>query len=273
MNRIAAFIAFYLATALFPTVMTAQDGAAKPKNASQKTFQIDPGHSMALFRVQHLGASMFHGRFNDVLGQIVLDASAESPISLEVKIPIASVHTGSDRLDGHLKNADFFDAEKHPEMTFKSKSSKKSGENAYEVNGDITIRGVTKEITVTLEQIGMKDAGRGLKCGFEAVFKIKRSEFGMMYGVEKGALGDETRVTVAIEAGVVSEEGSRGGRRGGGMKDRLLSFDKNKDGKIEKGELPERMQRMFGRFDANGDGVIDATELDNLPTRGGRGGR
>jgi len=86
-------------------------------------------------------------------------------------------------------------------MTFKSTAARKTGDRSYDVDGELTMLGVTKPITVRMEFCGMADMGRGPKAGFEAQFTVKRSEFGMKYGVEKGAIGDEVRVVVGLEGG------------------------------------------------------------------------
>ncbi|MFK7960567.1 MAG: YceI family protein [Phycisphaerales bacterium] len=161
------------------------------------TYDIDNVHSCALFRVQHLGAGQFFGRFNRFEGQFTFSES-NGPI-FDVKIPIDSVDTDNDRLDGHLRSPDFFNAVEHPAMSFKNISATKSGERMWDVTGEITILGVTKTVPVKVEWTGTKDVGRGVRTGLEAIFTIKRSDFGMMYGVENGMLGDETRIIVSIE--------------------------------------------------------------------------
>ena len=166
---------------------------------SQSTYKIDAVHSTALFRVRHLGAGPFWGRFNDISGTFAHGEGAMP--SFEVEIATESVDTNNDSLNGHLMSPDFFNAKEFPTMTFKSKSAKKTGADTYDVTGEITIRGTTKEITAKLECIGENDAGTrfGYRCGFEAQFTIKRSDFKVSYGVDNGLLGDETRIIVALE--------------------------------------------------------------------------
>ena len=185
-----------LLLALAPLAM-----ASKSNIAAKETFNIDSVHSTAIFRVQHLGAGNFYGRFNELEGTI--DWDAEAGPSFDVSIKIESVDSGNEALDRHLKNADFFDAKQFPTMTFKSTGAKKMGDN-WKVMGEMTMHGVTKAVEVDMEFVGRADVGRGDRVGFETTFTVKRSDFGMNWGVENGALGDATKIIVSLE-GVKAE--------------------------------------------------------------------
>ena len=167
------------------------------QEVENKEFNIDAVHSTAIFRVHHVGAGMFYGRFNDVTGMIAL--SGDVP-SFDVSIAIDSVDSSNERLDSHLKSPDFFNAVEFPTMSFKSSSVKSVGDNKYEVTGEITMHGVTKPLTVNMEKTGHVDGRRGEMVGFETEFELTRSDFGMNYGVESGSLGDKVKVIVALEA-------------------------------------------------------------------------
>jgi len=167
------------------------------QEVESKEFNIDAVHSTAIFRVHHVGAGMFYGRFNDVTGMIAL--SGDTP-SFDVSIAIDSVDSSNERLDSHLKSPDFFNAVEFPAMSFKSSSVKSVGDNNYEVTGEITMHGVAKPITVNMEKTGHADGRRGEMIGFETEFELTRSDFGMNYGVESGSLGDKVKVIVALEA-------------------------------------------------------------------------
>ena len=180
-----------LLLALAPLAM-----ASKSNIAAKETFNIDSVHSTAIFRVQHLGAGNFYGRFNELEGTI--DWDAENGPSFDVSIKIESVDSGNEALDRHLKNADFFDAKQFPTMTFKSTGAKKMGDN-WKVMGEMTMHGVTKAVEVDMEFVGRADVGRGDRVGFETTFTVKRSDFGMKWGVEKGKLGDATKIIVSLE--------------------------------------------------------------------------
>ena len=180
-----------LLLALAPLAM-----ASKSNIAAKETFNIDSVHSTAIFRVQHLGAGNFYGRFNELEGTI--DWDAEAGPSFDVSIKIESVDSGNEALDKHLKNADFFDAKQFPTMTFKSTGAKEMGDN-WKVMGEMTMHGVTKAVEVDMEFVGRADVGRGDRVGFETTFTVKRSDFGMNWGVENGALGDATKIIVSLE--------------------------------------------------------------------------
>ena len=166
--------------------------------AEAKTYKADPVHSSVLFRIKHLDVSYFHGRFNGVAGTFVFDDENPSAASLDIQIKVEDIDTNNADRDKHLKSPDFFDAEKYPLVTFKSRSLRKTGDHTYEVTGDLTLHGVTKPLTVGLERIGSaKDPWGGYRTGFETVFTIKRSDFGMTNMI--GPVGDEVRLTIAIE--------------------------------------------------------------------------
>ncbi len=236
-----------------------------------ETFSLDPTHSMALFRVRH-GASMFWGRFNKITGTVRYTSDSETGLELEVTMAIDSVDSGSERLDGHLKSEDFFFAEKYPNATFKSSSSKKVGENTYEVSGKLTMRGVTRPITVNVDWLGTSDSRRGKTCGLETTFTVKRTDFGINYGVSMGMLGDEIRIIVAMEGNTGGDGPGRraGGQAEGGLPRFLARHDANGDGKLQKSEAPERLKNRFDEIDTNGDGAIDAAEAAAM--RGARRG-
>ena len=176
-----------------PKVATAQASTAA------QTWNIDDTHSMALFRVQHMGAGMFWGRFNDVSGTISTSGAGPDSIAFDISIDVASVSSGNDKLDGHLKSPDFFSVKEFPKMTFKSTKATRGSDGMWDVTGDLTMHGVTKPVTAKVEMTGRSSMGAE-RVGFEASFSINRSEFGMSYGVEKGAIGNSVRVVVGLEA-------------------------------------------------------------------------
>ena len=164
------------------------------------TFRIDRVHSSCNFRVEHLAASMFWGRFDDVNGSITYTPGSTGSLEFDIRIPVASVHGGDDKLDNHLRGPDFFNAKEFPEMTFNSTKATPAGGRMWKVEGDLTMLGVTKPITAMIEWIGFSEP-RGKKLiGFEASFTITRSDFGMDYQVDQGGLGDEVSIIVGLEA-------------------------------------------------------------------------
>jgi polyisoprenoid-binding protein YceI len=195
-NRTVTFVIALFATLALGVSLVAQtSGEAKPVSS----FRVDTVHSMANFRVQHLGAGMFWGRFDDVQGSITFNEQDADGLSFDISIGIESVHTGNDQLNGHLKSPDFFNAREWPRMSFKSTDAKKTGAKTYDVTGRLTIRDVTKTVTVPIEFTGAADMGRGVRVGFEATFKIMRDDYGVSYGVENGSVGNETGIIVTLE--------------------------------------------------------------------------
>lgn len=240
---------------------------AKPAPTTGDTFSIDPTHSMGLFRIRHFGAGAFWGRFNTITGTIVHDDDSDPPLKLDVAMDINSIDSGSERLDGDLKSERFFYAEEYPEATFKSNAAKKLSDGMYEVTGDLTIRGVTRSITVNVQWMGTSNGRMGRRGGFEVVFTVNRHDFGISYG--PGVLGDQVRLTMAME-GVVRRERPRGAQGKGALPSRMAGMDANGDGKLQKNELPERMQSMFDRLDTNGDGALDGEEIQAMRRGGGQ---
>ena len=173
--------------------------AAAPAAATDgvTVYGVDGVHSCAMFRVQHAGAGQFWGRFNVVEGTFSM-SNDPARMAFAIDIPVESVDTRTDKLDGHLKSPDFFNAAKFPKMSFKSTGAKKGANGMIEVMGDFTMHGVTKPVTAMVEVTGVSDMMGG-RAGVEATFTVKRSEFGMTYGVEKGVLGDAVKVVVNLE--------------------------------------------------------------------------
>lgn len=174
-----------------------QKPAAPAPAAKDSTWTVDPVHSSIAFRIKHFNTAYFYGRFNEMTGSLTKDENGLSGMELTIKI--ASVDTNNTKRDGHLKQADFFNAEKYPTATFKStKVMKKQGVTS-EITGDLTIRGVTKSVTVSADMTGQGKGPGGEIVGFEILFDLKRSDFGMNYMLD--GLSDEVKMAVSIEAG------------------------------------------------------------------------
>ena len=169
-------------------------------------YEIDTAHSMIIFRAKHNGVSYNYGRFNEFTGKIVMtsrDGSGRfTPGSMvEFEVKAASVDTGNEKRDQHLRSSDFFSAKQFPVITFKGTEvkTKEGKEDVLEVTGDLELHGVKKSITVDVEITGRAQGKQGESLiGFESTFTIKRSEFGMTYGM--GPVSDDIRLTVSVEA-------------------------------------------------------------------------
>lgn len=174
-------------------------GAALPALADVETYNIDPKHTFPAYEVGHMGYSFQRGRFNKTQGRITLDTAAKLG-SAEVTIDVASVSSGVDKLDEHLRGDDFFGAAKNPQMTFKSSDLVFDGERVKQARGTLTINGITKPVTleVTHFKCGMNPMMMRKVCGADLTATIKRSEYGMKYGLPM--LADEVVLRVNVEA-------------------------------------------------------------------------
>jgi polyisoprenoid-binding protein YceI len=163
------------------------------------SYTIDPEHASVMFKVKHLGVSYTWGRFNDVKGSFVLDEANPAASRIEVVIKTESVDSGNERRDRHLRNADFFDAAQFPEIRFVSKTVSRAEPNQFTVTGDLTLHGVTRPLTVTVNKVGAgADPWGGQRAGGELTFTVKRSDFGMSYGLPN-VVGDEVTLFVSLE--------------------------------------------------------------------------
>jgi polyisoprenoid-binding protein YceI len=169
------------------------------------TYQIDPAHTHAQFKVRHLLVSNVKGDFDKVSGTVEFDDTNPAAGKVNVTIDVASISTREPQRDAHLKSADFFDAEKFPTITFVSTGVVKSGDDSYEVVGDLTIHGVTKTVDLDVEELTpeMKDPFGLLRRGASAKTTILRSDFGIHYNaiLEAGgvAISDQVHITIDIE--------------------------------------------------------------------------
>jgi polyisoprenoid-binding protein YceI len=163
------------------------------------SYTIDPRHTHPTYEISHFGWSTQRGRFDNVTGKITLDRAAKRG-TLEVSIDVASVSTGVDKLDEHLRTEEFFNVAKYPVMTFKSKQVSFSGDKPAAVNGEFTMLGVTKPLTLTITAFHCAPNPFAKKeaCGADAVATIKRSEFGMTSFLP--GLGDEVKLLINVEA-------------------------------------------------------------------------
>lgn len=161
-------------------------------------YVIDVAHSHIYFFVSHLGVSRFMGRFDDVKGTFVIGQKpTESGVSATV--PVSSVNTKHQKLEDHLKSADFFDAAQFPNMSFESARVRWNNKGEGVLSGVLTIHGVTKPVDFDLKLTGAGKGPRGdTRAGFEATTTIKRSDFGMNYGLPR-VVGDSVEIALSIE--------------------------------------------------------------------------
>jgi polyisoprenoid-binding protein YceI len=164
------------------------------------TWKIDTSHTDITFAAKHMMVTTVRGRFAGVTGSLEADPNDPTTARGTIRIAIASISTGSEFRDNHLRSADFFDAEQHPEATFAITSVARRGDE-YEVTGDLTIRGVTRPVTLKSELLGFYTSMEGAKrAGFSASGKINRRDWGLDWNValETGGwlVGDEIKLTI-----------------------------------------------------------------------------
>lgn len=175
---------------------------AASAHAAVETYAIDTTHSSVGFRIRH-----FVGKVSGSLGQfsgtIRFDREQPEKSSVEATIDVASINTSNDRRDNHLRSDDFFGAATHPKMTFQSTNWQKTGESSFAVTGDLTIKDVTKPVTLEVELLGFGEGSRGAQLsGWEATTKLDRTEFEV--GGANLAIGNEVEITITIEAALQS---------------------------------------------------------------------
>ena len=163
------------------------------------SYTVDPFHTFPHFTINHLGFSTMHGRFDKSSGKITLDRAAKNG-SVEIAIETASVSTGYVKRDDHLRSPDFFNAAEFPNITFKSTAMHFKGDVPASVDGNLTISGVTKPVTLTIDEFncGTNPMNKKDECGAAASAQIKRSDFGVKYGLP--AIGDDVKLEFEIEA-------------------------------------------------------------------------
>jgi polyisoprenoid-binding protein YceI len=175
--------------------------------AAQGTFFIDTVHSNVGFRVRHL-VSKVSGEFTDFSGTIVAEFEKLDASSVEFTVQTASIDTRDEKRDGHLRSADFFDVENFPEITFKSSKITKVDGDTFVVAGTLTMHGVSREITLTVDFLGEMTAMGGTRAGYELTTTLNRKDYGVSWNraLDAGGfvLGDDVEVNIALE--VVKQE-------------------------------------------------------------------
>lgn len=181
-------------------VALAQGDALTQKAAEVRSgsYVLDPAHGKITWSVSHMGFSTYVGQFTDVSATLNLDSANPAASKLNATVRTASAGTLSEGLDKHLKTADFFDVANYPTATFRATSIRPTGANSADITGNLTLRGVTRPIVIHADfnQAGVSPVDKVYTLGFDGEAKIKRSDFGINYGLP--ALGDE--VTLHFEA-------------------------------------------------------------------------
>jgi polyisoprenoid-binding protein YceI len=192
-----ALTAVLLATALIPGLVRAEDYVIDTKGA----------HAFVQFRIQHLGYSWLYGRFNDFSGTFSYDEKDPGASKVDVVIKTASVDSNHAERDKHLRGSDFLDADKYPEARFKGISYKPTGAGKATLSGELTLRGVTKVVSLDVTEIGHgRDPWGGYRRGFEGTTKLKLKDYGIPKDL--GPASAEVAMTLSVE-GIRQVEGIR----------------------------------------------------------------
>ena len=168
------------------------------------TWALDPAHSEIQFKVKHMMISTVSGEFVQFGASIETEGDDFTKASVKFNADVNSISTKNEQRDGHLKSEDFFDAAKHPELTFESTSLDHSGDGQYTLNGNLAIKGVSKPVSLDVEHTGViKDPYGNYRAGFELMGKINRKDFGLTWHqlTETGGLivSDEVRIFANVE--------------------------------------------------------------------------
>lgn len=176
-----------------------------PSLALAADYEIDASHSSAQFAVKHMMVTNVRGEFTKLSGTVNLDDKDLKKSKIEATIDATTINTREPKRDEHLRSPDFFDTAKHPTITFKSTAVKKKGPGKYQVDGDLTMRGVTKKVVLDVESpdTEVKDPWGNTKRGAVATTRINRKDFGLTWNkaLEAGGMvvGDEVQVTIDLE--------------------------------------------------------------------------
>ena len=174
-------------------------GALPVSAAFADAYTIDPAHTFPNFRISHLGFSTMHGRFGATVGKLEYDPAGKQG-SVEITIDATSVDTGHQKRDDHLRSPDFLNVAEFPEITFKSTAVDFNGDKPSSITGDLTIMGVSKSVTLDVTSVNCAEHpfSKVWTCGFDANTAIKRSDFGINYGLP--AIGDDMELSFEVEA-------------------------------------------------------------------------
>lgn len=169
-------------------------------------YQLDSSHTRLGFVARHAVVTKVRGQFREFDGKIHVDAADPSRSTAEVRIDVASLTTGEDQRDAHLRGADFFDVEHFPEMVFQSTSAESAGRGVYRLAGELTIKDVTRPVTLEIEYTGSaKDPFGNLRAGFEAAAELNRKDFGLVWNValETGGFLVSEKVKLELDVSAV----------------------------------------------------------------------
>ncbi len=167
---------------------------------SATTYKIDPIHSTIVFSAMYMGQSPFYGMFTNTSGTMMYDGSDASTLKVDVTAPLSSLDTHNEDRDAHLKSPDWFNAPTHPNVRFVGENPSDNGDGTMTMEGELTLNGQTKPVTIMIQNLKAGTTPRGERMGLGATFKIKRTEFGVNTMVGDDGIGDEITLHVGLQA-------------------------------------------------------------------------
>jgi polyisoprenoid-binding protein YceI len=178
--------------------LTMAGGVQASEHSGTYAFDTEGDHQFITFKISHLGYSWLYGRFNDFDGQFVYDAENPENSSVEVTVDTSSVDSNHGKRDKHLREEDFLYVSEYPEATFSSKRVEVDDEGEADIIGDLTLRGVTKEVTLDVEMLGHgDDPWGGYRMGFEAETEFKLTDFGIP--MDLGKASETVKMIISVE--------------------------------------------------------------------------
>lgn len=188
-------------------------GLALPVQAKPEKYVIDPEHFTIAISVRHIGYFNLIGLFTEGAGSFTFDESKPEVSDIKVTVSTGSFFSGHEKRDAHVRSADFLSAKEFPEMVFVGKRSEKTGDRTGKIHGELTLRGVTKPLTLDVTWLKSAEypiggglfGGKPYVTGINARGTLKRSDFGMTYAVDNGLVGDEVTLILGFEARRQSE--------------------------------------------------------------------
>jgi len=193
-------------SATAPDTATQQAGfpLLSPTTASEelsdKTFDVDNTYSCVYFRVKHMKANNFYGRFNKASGSFKIDSGDLDSSFVNIEVDVSTVDTNDEARDKFLKGQAFFSVKEFPTMTFKSTSVARKSDDVFTITGNLTLHGKSNVVTFDASHTGTANVSPrwGLRSGYEAVFDIDRKDYGMAYGTQGGFMGHDIRLMISL---------------------------------------------------------------------------
>ncbi len=197
MHRSAPVLALFALAGVAYAQTPLNPASHDPATVQAGRYKVDPNHTQVTFGVSHMGFSIYRGRFSGVDGTLQLDPKRVAAAALDVQVPVASVSTTSDKLDGELKSDQWLDAGKYPQMRFRSTRITPTGAGQARIDGELTLHGVTRPVTLEARFVGAgtDPLAKAYTIGFEASGRLSRSAFGVKTYVP--LIGDQVELTLA----------------------------------------------------------------------------